>query len=63
MRLQQQRPQDILHTGGHILLWYSSEPGIHAQSFSSRHVIQHSIKLGTVTNALLHLESKDKTGP
>lgn len=62
MWLQQQRPQDVLHTGRHILLRYSSEAGIHAQSFSSCHVIQHSIKLGAVANALLHLQSKDKTG-
>lgn len=60
MRLQQQRPEDILHTARHILLWYSSEPGIHTQSFSSCHVVQHSIKLGAVTNALLHLQSRDK---
>lgn len=62
MWLQQQRPQDVLHTGRHVLLRYSSEAGIHAQSLSSCHVIQHSIKLGAVPNALLHLQSKDKTG-
>lgn len=62
MWLQQQRPQDVLHTGRHVLLRYSSEAGIHAQSLSSCHVIQHSIKLGAVANALLHLQSKDKTG-
>ncbi len=60
MRLQQQRPQDILHTARHILLRYSSEPGIHAQSFSSCHVVQHGVKLRAVTNALLHLQSRDK---
>lgn len=60
MRLQQQRPQDIFHTARHILLWYSSEPGIHTQSFSSCHVVQHGIKLRAVTNALLHLQSRDK---
>lgn len=60
MRFQQQRPQDILHTARHILLGYTSEPGIHAQSFFSRHVVQHSIKLRAVTNALLHLQSRDK---
>lgn len=55
MRLQQQRPQDVLHTAGHIFLRYSSEPGVHTQSFSSCHVVQHGVKLRTVTNALLHL--------
>lgn len=62
MWLQQQRPQDVLHTGRHVLLRYSSEAGIHAQSLSSCHVIQHSIKLGAVANALLHLQPKDETG-
>lgn len=59
MRLQQQRPQDILHTARHILLWYSSEPGVHTESFSSCHVVQDSIKLRTVADALLHLQSQD----
>ena len=56
VRLQQQGPEDVLHTAGHIPLWYSSEPGIHTQSFPSCHVVQQGVKLGTVTDALLHLE-------
>lgn len=58
MRLQQQRPEHILHTARHVLFWYSSEPGIHTQSFSSCHVVQCGIKLRTVTNALLHLQCR-----
>lgn len=60
MRLQQQGPEDVLHTAHNILLWYPSEPGVHTQSLPPCHVIQHSIKLGTVTDTLLHLQSRDK---
>lgn len=60
MRLQQQRPQDILHAARHILLWYSSQPGIHTQGFSSCHVVQHCVKLRAVPDALLHLQTRDK---
>lgn len=61
MRLQQQRAQDILHAARHVLLWDSSEPGVHTQSFSSCHVVQYCIKLRTVPYALLHLLYRDKS--
>lgn len=56
MWLQEQRAEHILHTCKHVFLWDSSEPCIHAESLTTSHVIQHSVKLRAVANSLLYLQ-------